>query len=65
LIAVNASCPFGMGDGNELLAEFFGEPLEGALFTLQDLRFVVGKALFDVIIALDHGAPESGGELAC
>jgi len=31
LVAGNGS--FGLGDGNDLLPEFFGEPLEGALFT--------------------------------
>lgn len=53
-----------VGDGHELLPEFFGQAFEGALFGLQDLGVVVGQALLDIVVALDHDAPIPSGEFA-
>ena len=55
----------GVGDGHELLAEFFGQSFERTLFGLQDLGVVVGQSLLDVVVALDHDAPVLGGEFTC
>src|SRR5438552_11964666 len=49
---------------HKLLAELSGETTESALFGLQHLSLVLGEAMFDVVGALDHHAPEEDGELA-
>ena len=54
----------GLDDGDELLSEFLGETLECSLFGLKNLCFVVGNALLDEVVALDHDAPKPGGEFA-
>ena len=46
-------------------SQFFGAPFEGVFLGLADLLLVTGEALFDVVVTLDHHAPEPCGELAC
>ena len=55
----------GVGNGHELLPELLGQSFESTLFGLQDLSVVVGQALLDIVVALDHDAPVPGGEPAC
>jgi len=54
----------GLIERYELLSKLFGQATQGTFFGFEDLLLVVRDAFFDVVIALDHDAPEPGGEFA-
>ena len=55
----------GGGYWHKLPRQLLGQPPERTLFGISNLLFVVRQPTLDIVVALDHHAPERGRQFAC